>query len=57
MLLETSRMQVLSPWERESMLDNELKESFNITVAKLKKTFKLNYLLEILNVDDSFLES
>lgn len=56
MLLESCRMNVLSPWDQEAVLDYDLKETFNITVAKLKKTFKLSYLLEILNLDDALFD-
>ena len=53
MLLETSYMKEM---DRNLILDGH-SQLFNISIAKLKKAFKLSYLLEIMTDNlDSFLD-
>jgi hypothetical protein len=41
---------------RDPQNDDQNNENFNISIAKLKKTFKLAYLLEILSEPDNFID-
>lgn len=55
MLLETSYIIEYSEMEKNEILIGDENEQQNISVAKLKKTFKLNYLLDLLYLDDNFI--
>lgn len=55
MLLEATYLVEYTDWDRADILDGIEPEQQNISVAKLKKTFKLNYLIDLLYVEDNFL--
>ena len=53
MLLETTYITIKNP----SIEVYEYQEQFNISIAKLKKTFKFDYLIYLLIHDDAFIKN
>ena len=56
LLLKTTFNNVKEVKNLEDFLDST-KISFNISIAKLKKIFKMSYLIEILMKEDTFVEN